>query len=344
MSAMTSGRTARAEAKGEPTIRVGVIGAGTMGKRHLEALAHDARVRIAGIVDASPLAAKTAAAAVQAAPCEDLDGLMRIGVEAVIVSLPNVFHAAVVLDALDRGLHVFEEKPMATTLDDGRQIRERVKGGTRVYQMGFNRRWSPAYRFLKRQIEAGFEPFSANVKINDGDMLTPSWYTNVAVSGGFMYDTAVHLFDMVAWLVGPIETVAALGRKSCYPDYDDIALLLRCRGDRPVALTTCGHASWAQPQERVELYGDHALLVSEDLNRVRHATREDPNAEWRQFPAQDFVTLWGYVDEDRAFIDACLGLAPPPVTVDDAFHSLAVLNAAYQSVATGGRPQPVVTD
>jgi hypothetical protein len=39
-----------------------------------------------------------------------------------------------------------------------------------------------------------------------------------------------------------------------------------------------------------------------------------------------------------------LGLAPPPVTVDDAFHSLAVLNAAYQSVASGGRPQPVVTD
>jgi len=68
--------------------------------------------------------------------------------------------------------------------------------------------------------------------------------------------------DIVAWLVGPIRSVAAFGRQSCYPDYDDIVLLLRCEGERPVALTNCGHASWARPTERVELYGDHALLVS----------------------------------------------------------------------------------
>jgi myo-inositol 2-dehydrogenase/D-chiro-inositol 1-dehydrogenase len=172
-------------------------------------------------------------------------------------------------------------------------------------------------------------------------MRTPRWYTNTAVSGGFMYDTAVHLFDMVAWLVGPVEHVAALGRRSCYPDYDDIALLLRCRGDRPVAFSTCGHASWAPPQERAELYGDHALLVSEDLDRARLTTRERPDAAWESFPSPDAVTLWGYVDEDRAFIDACLGPAPPPVTVEDAFHSLAVLEAAYGSIAEGGAPVPV---
>ncbi|HYM90210.1 MAG TPA: Gfo/Idh/MocA family oxidoreductase, partial [bacterium] len=251
---------------------------------------------------------------------------------------PNIHHAQLVLEALDRRLHVFSEKPMATSLADARRIVERVKASDRVYQMGFNRRWSPAYRYLKDEIHRGFVPFSANVKINDGDMLTPSWYTNVAISGGFMYDTAVHLVDMVAWLIGPIETVAAIGRRSCYPDYDDIAMLLRCRGDRPVAFTTCGHASWAAPQERVELYGDHALLVSEDLDRVRCTTRQTPHAEWQKLPSADQLSLWGYVEEDRAFIAACLGEAAPPVTVKDAFHSIAVLEAAYTSVARGGVP------
>ncbi len=89
------------------------------------------------------------------------------------------------------------------------------------------------------------------------------------------------------------------------------------------------------------MYGDHALLVSEDLDRVRYTTRENPKADWQQFPSPDMVTLWGYVDEDRAFVDACLGLAPPPVTVDDAFHSLAILDAAYSSIASGGLPVPV---
>lgn len=325
-------------------MKVGLIGAGTMGRRHLAALSRDGRVEIAGVADAVPEAAKAAAEPVGARPCRDLAALADLGIEAVFITLPNVYHGPVVLEALDRGLHVFSEKPMATTLEEGRRIRERVREGTRVYQMGFNRRWAPAYRFLRQHIDTGFMPFSANVKINDGDMLTPSWYTNVAISGGFMYDTAVHLFDMIAWLIGPIEHVAALGRQSCYPDYDDIALLLRCAGDRPAAFSTCGHASWAPPQERVELYGDHALLISEDLDRARLTTREDPHADWQHFPSSDTVSLWGYVDEDRAFVDACLGVAPPPVTVDDAFHSLAVLDAAYSSIAAGGLPVRVHTE
>jgi myo-inositol 2-dehydrogenase/D-chiro-inositol 1-dehydrogenase len=319
-------------------VKVGVIGAGTMGRRHLKALAGDTRVEIVAVADAVAAVAAEAAAGVGARACATVADVANVGAGAVFVTLPNVHHAPVVLEALDRGLHVFCEKPMAISLDDGRRIVERVAAGDRIYQMGFNRRWAPAYRFLKETIDAGFSPFSANVKINDGDMLTPSWYTDTAVSGGFMYDTAVHLIDMIAWLIGPIDTVSAIGRQSCYPDHDDICLLLCCREDRPVAFSTCGHASWAAPQERLELYGDHALLASEDLDRVRHTTRDDPHAEWRQLPSTSALEQWGYVAEDRAFIDACLGQAPPSVTVDDAFHSIAVLGAAYTSIRKSGRP------
>jgi myo-inositol 2-dehydrogenase / D-chiro-inositol 1-dehydrogenase len=322
-------------------VKVGLVGAGTMGRRHLDALSRDDRATIVAVADVAEAAARTAAADVHARACRDLADVEEAGAEAVFVTLPNVYHGRIVLEALDRGMHVFSEKPMATTLKEGRAILDRVQRGTRIYQMGFNRRWAPAYRYLRQQIDRGFVPFSANVKINDGDMLTPSWYTNVGISGGFMYDTAIHLVDMIAWLIGPVETVSALGRKSCYPDDDDIAMLLRCRGDRPVAFTTCGHASWAAPQERVELYGDHALLVSEDLDRVRFTTRDAPDAAWQQHPATDRLTLWGYVDEDRAFIDACLGVAPPPVGVQAAFHSIAVLEAAYASLRRGGQPLPV---
>ncbi len=327
--------------RGVSRLRVGLIGAGLMGRRHLDALGRDDRVQVVGVADTAAGAAEQAATAVGARPCRTVADLAGLGAQAVFVTLPNAYHAEVVLDALDRGLHVFSEKPMAIRLTDGRRIRDRVRRGDRVYQMGFNRRWAPAYRYLREQVAAGFTPYSANVTINDGDMLTPSWYTNVAVCGGFMYDTAVHLVDLVAWLVGPVETVTALGRRSCYPDYDDIVMLLRCAGDRPVAFTTCGHASWAPPQERIELYGDHARLVSEDLDRARHTTRERPDAAWQHFPSPDPVTLWGYVAEDREFVDACLGGGRPPVTVDDAFHSIAVLEAAYESLRAGGRPTEV---
>ncbi len=266
-------------------VRVGVIGAGTMGRRHLQALSTDLRVEIVGVADAVDTTARDAAASVGARPCGTLAELADLGAEAVFITLPNIHHAQLVLEALDRRLHVFSEKPMATSLADARRIVERVKASDRVYQMGFNRRWSPAYRYLKDEIHRGFVPFSASVKINDGD-----------------------------------------------------AMLLRCRGDRPVAFTTCGHASWAAPQERVELYGDHSLLVSEDLDRVRRSTRQTPHVEWQKLPSADQLSLWGYVEEDRAFIAACLGEAAPLVTVKDAFHSIAVLEAAYTSITRGGVP------
>jgi len=325
-------------------LKVGVVGAGLMGRRHLQALSDDARVEVVGVADSVAAVAQEAAATVGARPCRTVGELADLSAEAIFVTLPNKYHASVVNEALDRGVHIFSEKPMATSLAEARQIGARVRASNRVYQMGFNRRWAPAYRHLKQQIDAGFVPYSASVKINDGDMLTPTWYTNVTISGGFMYDTAVHLVDMIAWLIGPITAVSAIGRRSCYPDYDDIALLLRCRGDSPVALTTCGHASWAAPQERIELYGDHALLVSEDLDRVRHTTRENPHAEWRQLPSTDTLALWGYRDEDRAFVSACLGETSPPVTVDDAFRSIAVLDAAYASIARGGQQVAVPTE
>lgn len=322
-------------------VKVGLIGAGGMGRRHLEALSQDGRVEIVGVADTDPTAAEAAAAHLGARRCRTVADLAALETEAVFVTLPNAFHAAVVLEALERGLHVFSEKPMATTLDDARRIARRVRERDRVYQMGFNHRFAASYRYLKQRVLAGFHAYSANVKITDGDMLTPSWYTNVSLTGGFMYDCAVHLIDAVAWLVGPIRAVAAIGRQSCYPDLDDIALLLRCDDDRPVAFTTCGHASWAAPTERVELYGDHALLAAEDMDRVRYTTPDAPDAPWQHLPSPDPLARFGYVDEDRAFIDSCLGIAPPPVTVEEAFHSIAVVDAAYASIRQGGRPVPV---
>ena len=312
-----------------------------MGRRHLDALSRDARVEIVGVADSVEATARRVAEPVGAVPCRTVGDLVDAGTEAVYVTLPNAFHGAVVLEALDRELHVFSEKPMATTLDEARRVAAAARRARRVYQMGFNRRFAPAYRYLKEQVAGGFLPFSANVKITDGDMLTPPWYVDVSLTGGFLYDCAVHMIDLVGWLVGRVRAVSAHGRRSCYPDYDDIALLLRCDGDRPAALTTCGHASWAKPTERVELYGDHALLESEDMNRARHATREAPETAWQVFSSPDEITALGYAAEDRAFVDACLGEAPPPVTVDDAFHSIAVIDAAYRSLSGDGRSQPV---
>src|SRR5205085_413848 len=128
--------------------------------------------------------------------------LLDSGVNAVYVTTPNTQHAPTVLAALARNVHVFSEKPMATSLTDAAQIRTAAGQSTAIYQPGHNRRFAPAYQFLKAQIAEGFQPYLANAKQNDGDWLTPPWITNLALTGGFLYESSVHLLDMLRWLMG----------------------------------------------------------------------------------------------------------------------------------------------
>ena len=77
------------------------------------------------------------------------------------------------------------------------------------------------------------------------------------------------------------------------------------------------------------------------MDRARRATREDAEPEWQRFSSPDELTALGYLDEDRAFADACLGAAPPSVTADDALHSVAAIDAAYTGLRGGGRSESV---
>ena len=117
-------------------MKVGLVGAGGMGRRHLSALARDPRVEIAGVVETDEVAAWSAASDFGGHPCRTVADLTELGVDAAYVALPNAYHGAVTREALDRGLHVFSEKPMATSLHEARQVAACVRRSGRVYQMG----------------------------------------------------------------------------------------------------------------------------------------------------------------------------------------------------------------
>src|SRR5438552_1516549 len=136
------------------TVRVGIVGGGNMGATHARDLMADARVQIVGVADvvrakAEALARETGARAFER-------------VEAVYVTTPNTKHPPAVLAALARDVHVFCEKPMATSLADARRLREAARRSRGIYQVGHNRRFAPAYRFLKQRIAEGFQPYLAN--------------------------------------------------------------------------------------------------------------------------------------------------------------------------------------
>ncbi len=127
-------------------MRIGVYGAGQMGTAHVRHFSAVPDTTVVGVADADEQRAKAAAAAIGATPCPDLDTLLGLRPDAVVIVVPNVHHASASIAALERGVHVFCEKPMATTVEDGRRVLrtvERTAASTSWGSTGGSRRSTP---------------------------------------------------------------------------------------------------------------------------------------------------------------------------------------------------------
>jgi myo-inositol 2-dehydrogenase / D-chiro-inositol 1-dehydrogenase len=317
-------------------LTLGIIGAGYIGAVHAKNLMADARVHVLGVADVVPHKAEELAHLVKGRTFASVEALFDAGVEAVYVCTPNTLHTEAVLAALQRNVHVFSEKPMATTLHEAQQILDAARAGRALYQIGHNRRFAPVYKFAKQKILEGFAPTSANVKMNRGELKQPPWVADPRMTGGFLYESTVHLLDMVRWLMGEIVDVECRARSSLYNELDDFVMLLTCAGGQHCAFSSCAHASWAFPFERVELYGDHAQIVTEEMEKVAYAPGLGQAIVQHDFFQLTMPDQWGYREEDTRFVDAVIEGKPPPVTAEDGYKAVELVEACYRSAQHDG--------
>ena len=315
------------------TVRVGVLGAGFIGRIHALNLRRDARVRLVGVADVAPAAAQRLAAECETAALPSLDALLEAGAEAVYVATPNTMHVEPVLRCLAAGVHVFSEKPMATSLEEAWRIREAARRSKAVYQLGFNRRFSNVYAFARRLIAEGrITPYAAQMKHNRGELQQPPWTGDPTVTGGYLYETPVHLFDMGRFLFGEVREISGYARRSVYAELDGFVMLLRFHSGVVASLTSVAHASWLFPYERVEVYGAHQTVVTEELERAWFSPGMREQVEAVDCFQMPFEQKWGYAAEDRLFIDAVLGARPPAVTAEDGYRATELVEACYTAV------------
>src|SRR5437867_269766 len=103
------------------------------------------------------------------------------------------------------------------------------------------------------------------------------------------------------------------------------------------SLTSVAHTSWLFPYERVEIYGAHKTVVTEELERAWFSPGMRDQVEAVDCFQMPFEQKWGYAMEDRLFIDACLGARPPAVTAEDGYRATELVEACYQAVRSEQR-------
>jgi myo-inositol 2-dehydrogenase/D-chiro-inositol 1-dehydrogenase len=328
-------------------LKVGIIGAGYIGGVHALILARDERVQLAAIYDVDHDRAEKLAHAsdahVATSPTEAIERC-----DAVYITAPNTQHVSLALAALDAGKHVFCEKPLAINIADAKSVFAKATGSKSLFQVGHNRRFAPVYATLKQLLTEKHVAHSAHVKMNRGELLNPVWTGDPSVTGGFLYETPIHMFDMMRFLFGEVESLHAAGTKHEYREIDDFSVLLKFTSGFHATLATAADASWLFPFERVEVFCHHATFVTREMESLVCSTNLEGHfteQSMQQLPRDE---KWGYVQEDRAFVDAIVNNTPPLVTVLDGLMSVELVNAVYESVRTNTtiavRPVSLIAD
>lgn len=319
-------------------VEVGILGAGGIAKVHAAILKKDDRVAITGIGDIFEEKAKLLADEVgNAKVVKSVEDLFDLGVDAVYVTTPNTLHVEPVIKCLENNTHVFSEKPMATSLDEAKKIKEAASKSKAIYNLGMNRRYAYVYKKIKELISSGeLTPFLANIKMNRGELLNPPWTADPKATGGFLYETPFHLMDLCRYLFGEVQTVYCEGRQNISDsEMDTFAIMLTFASGAIANFVTYAHAGWSFPFEAIEVYGRYATVSTQELEKVMYSPALNEAAQTSDFYQIPVEDKWGYREEDRLFIDAIIHGTKPPVTADDGYLSIRLLEAVYESARTG---------
>jgi myo-inositol 2-dehydrogenase/D-chiro-inositol 1-dehydrogenase len=294
-------------------LRIGIAGAGYAGEMHAAVLGQDDRVDV------------------HLAPSSAFQELLKDS-DAIYITTLNARHASLALEAIAAGKHVFCEKPMATSVGDAHQILEAANASGKVFQVGHNRRFAPAYKRLKELLKES-PPHTAHIKMNRGELLKPAWTGDDSISGGFLYETPIHMFDMMRFQFGEITTLNA---RLSGPN--DFSVLVEFASGMHATFVTSADASWFFPYERVEVFGKYATIETAEIESLRYRLGLQSETATEDFSQIPIAKRFGFEEEDRLFVDAVLSGCAPPVTAFDGYRAVELVCACYRSAAES---QPV---
>ena len=317
-------------------IHAALVGLGWWGRQHLESVqGKSARLRYLRAVTLEPEAAADLVSRHDIELSTDFgDVLADPTVAAVVLATPHSLHSDQVQAASAAGKHVFCEKPFTLAKADAEAAIAACKRAGVALGVGQNRRFWPSMIEIKRIIKAGEIGTVMHAEANySHDILAEvpptGWRAapEEAPAAG-MTGMGVHITDAYIDMIGPVADIHALcvdrilGRTSG----DTISVLLRF-ADGPTGYlgstfktTFIWHFRVLGSEGIVESRGEHDITVMPRKGDVRHYTLE---------PA-DSVRV-----EIEAFADAIEGKAPYPIPDEQIIHNVAVLEAIFESAATG---------
>jgi predicted dehydrogenase len=310
---------------------LGVVGVGGIAQRHLSNVATIDRVNVEAVCDIDEERADSAASNHGATSYYDYEQLYaEADVDAILVAIPPFAHTTQETLAVEQGLDLFVEKPVALSVTDARKIGAVIENSDVVNQAGYVLRYAEAVDRARELITPD------DVAVIEGRYTYPgppdsTWWQQKDRSGGQVVEQSTHIFDITRYLVGDVDRVTATGQQRHVStlDFSDttVATLEHESGVLSRITSTCAARS---TDVSIRITGPEVELVLDPLENTLTGTVEGESIDFSA-DSDPFVT------EINAYIEAVETGSMNPVRCDytDATETLATTLAVTESIDVG---------
>jgi myo-inositol 2-dehydrogenase / D-chiro-inositol 1-dehydrogenase len=335
-------------------LRVGLIGCGSIAQLvHLNILTRLPQVALVALAEPDPQRRAAASQRMpQAAVFVDHQELLESPeIEAVVICLPNALHAEVAVAALQHGKHVYLEKPLATNLDEGRNVLSAWRCAGVVGMIGFNLRLHALFQEAKQYLHSGRLGTLVGVRStrSTAPQSLPPWKLARRSGGGVLLDLASHHLDLVHFLFEQSVREVYAELRSQRSEDDSAMLHLRFADG---LFVQSFFSMNAVEEDRFEVYGQAGKLAVDRYHSLKvEVTDPTQDFSWSGKMKRELwllvrsPALWGkllapqrepsYQVALARFVEAVRTNRPASPDFWDGYRSMVVIAAAEESARTG---------
>ncbi|MEU0500372.1 Gfo/Idh/MocA family oxidoreductase [Nocardia sp. NPDC005998] len=324
------------------TVTIGLAGTGRIGTSHAETLKHLPGVDTVIVADADAERARAAAGKLGVEVVADIDALFASPLDGLVIATATDSHPELITRAVDAGIPVFCEKPVAADIRGTLEVITHIENSTVPVQIGFQRRFDAGYRAARAAIASGALGWLHTLRATTLDPAPPP-AEYIPRSGGLFRDCGVHDFDIIRWVTGrEVVEVYATGAnrgETFFADAGDVdtaAVLLRL-DDGTLATVSLSRYNGAGYDVRLEALGSRGNAIV-GLDDRAPLTSVEPDYTPSTFPAYPgFMERFrrAYTDELAAFLSVIKGDLENPCTPADALAAFYIAEACELSRREG---------
>lgn len=275
-------------------LRVGIIGLGKMGLSHQAMVNAHPEVQLKAVCDTSGYVLDVLSKYTGVATYSSYEKLLaEVELDAVFVATPSTYHNAIVTAALERGLHVFCEKPFALNPEAGFRLADLAERKGLINQVGYHYRFVAAFNEAKRLLDSKVigDLHHVRAEAYGPVVLRPTgatWRSKKSEGGGCLFDYACHAIDLVNYLAGRPVSVSGTVLNSVFSNdvddeiYSTFQFNERCYGQ---LATNWSDESFRKMSVKISLWGSNGR-INVDRQEIQTYIRNLPQ------PLERFKQGW----------------------------------------------------